>query len=195
MKLNSEVLSVPPSELPYPSFCPSPIAAFIQTPVTSSLDYCSTSLPSFSPLFFPPSCSKFWISLPHTATSRRRESLRSPQQTLSCVSLDLDKSQASPAPVFGREDRLVLRWSQPAPGAPLDSTSWKHVGIWGRGGFLKLVQVPSGWRSGEQMLHLWHTVSQLLFSDHKGKVRQVSPFYRCGHKPQMVLNHLSSHLP
>ena len=45
------------------------------------------------------------------------------------VSLGQVKSQAIPILVFGGEGRIILRENQLAPGAPLDSTSWKHVGV------------------------------------------------------------------
>uniref|UniRef100_F6X9M6 Solute carrier family 45 member 2 n=1 Tax=Equus caballus TaxID=9796 RepID=F6X9M6_HORSE len=52
---------------------------------------------------------KFWISYPHTATSRRRWGLRSLQPTLSWVSWGRVKSQAKPTPVFGREALIADR--------------------------------------------------------------------------------------
>lgn len=69
----------------------------------------SANFPSSMCLLYPQPDTKFWISYPHTATSRRRWGLRSLQPTLSWVSWGRVKSQAKPTPVFGREGRIILR--------------------------------------------------------------------------------------
>ena len=101
MNLNSEVLSVPLSELPSPPYPHLPLLLssgpyhfFLGLLFNFPSQLYTPSIIAFN--FHPPTLARSGISFLHSTTSKRREGLRSPLQTLSSVSFCCSVTRSCP---------------------------------------------------------------------------------------------------